>query len=144
MGSPCGKYYNLLKPLNYFRRYHSKQQEKCDACQLIYNEGIKADKADKSYKYNHSAAQYLKCADLPISTFPVKNGAHHSLTPLTADELNRMTGSIRKGFEIINEKYGDVSKAIGVLDEGDSTAEGCEAVLKSIESFKKGIGRFKI
>jgi len=62
----------------------------------------------------------------------------------TADDLNRMTGSIREGFEMINEKYGDVSKAVRNLDEEGSKVKNCEAVLKSIEGLKEGIGRFNV
>lgn len=62
----------------------------------------------------------------------------------TAEELNRMTGSIRKGFEINNEKYEDVSKAIMGLEDGGSMTENCKTVLKSIEGLKGGLGRFKV
>jgi len=62
----------------------------------------------------------------------------------TADELNKMTGSIREGIEIINEKYGDVSKAVRGLEAGGGKEENCEVVLKNIEGVKRETGRFKV
>lgn len=62
----------------------------------------------------------------------------------TSDELNRMTESIREGFEIINSKYEDVAEKVGKLQKEASLTKYCEEVLESIEGVKKAVKIFKV
>ncbi len=62
----------------------------------------------------------------------------------TADELNIMTGSIREGMAVINEKYGGVAKKVGELEKGGDLFQDCEEVLENIEGVKRKIGSFKV
>jgi methyl-accepting chemotaxis protein len=66
----------------------------------------------------------------------------------TAYELNIMVKSIRERFEIISEKYRDISKSIGEFKEKASNTEASikdyNSILKNIESLETEMNSFKL
>jgi len=61
-----------------------------------------------------------------------------------AVELNDMTASIRDRFDLIIDKYADISKAVEGSKGRGNTVEDCEAILRRIEGLKREMGWFKI